>query len=552
VKLAAETAAELVGLIARRSGRARLTISGTSMEPLLRAGMVIDVEPLVEDPCIGDILVFLAQGALVAHRLVGGELFAHDSGIAGARLLRGNSASYRTAGDAFPEREEIVPAGKVIGRVVAVWAGPAPDAQRIDGALFRGRGRLYARTRHLRAAWGRLRRYAARLRRCAARLRRWVGLRRDPRIRQDPSAGRAVPAFRTLRAATKAFESGDFASGVGALRALDLDTLLSLARRHHASGLISLWLEEALRAGVSVPRALQEPFRRARYLNALQTGRVLRCVGDVRDRFTAAGVPHIFLKGGARLGAGEAHADRQFSADVDVLVAAGDCATALAALRDAGYADMRPEGERAAYAQRHHHREPLCSPSSNVPVEVHTELAIPAMVSERLDFCALAGSSHDVAGPVGVVRVLDDDMAALHLAYHARDLRVWRDVVLLSRKLRALDSAARARFDARVCAETLDGLRLASAVAAADELAFNRRPAMRVRRYLAWVDMREDLPRRLGDGEVIEMFVGACRVPKLQLNGRHDFPRWVRAWLSCLGAVPAVLRSAFGSDRKIG
>ena len=67
--------AQLVELVAQRTRRARVQITGTSMQPLLRAGMVVDIEPLTQPPRVGDIVVFKSRTGLVAHRLVGGERF---------------------------------------------------------------------------------------------------------------------------------------------------------------------------------------------------------------------------------------------------------------------------------------------------------------------------------------------------------------------------------------------------------------------------------------------------------------------------------------------
>jgi hypothetical protein len=79
MKLSSERSAQLVELVAQRARRARVTITGASMEPLLRAGMVVDIEPISAPPRIGDILVFRSQTGLVAHRLIGGERLARSS-----------------------------------------------------------------------------------------------------------------------------------------------------------------------------------------------------------------------------------------------------------------------------------------------------------------------------------------------------------------------------------------------------------------------------------------------------------------------------------------
>ncbi len=493
MKLSAGTRAELVALVATRRGRARLTIAGKSMEPLLRAGMVIDVEPLTDDPRVGDILVFVTKSGLVAHRLIGGERFAFGAGVRGTRVWRGNAAvrTFVTAGDAFPDREEIVPASSVVGRVAAVWAGPQAGAARLDDARFRRRGRWYVRSRPLRTAVSRVR--------GALRL-----------LRIDPARLSVPPAYGPVLRATAAFERGHFAAAIDALAVLPPADLVAFAQRHHLGGCFAGWLAAAAQAGVAVPPALDDHFRRARWINALQAGRIVHCVREVHEHFAAAGIPHIFLKGGARLSAGEAQADLQFSADVDVLVPPHFVAAALAALRAAGYADLRPAHARPAYAQTHHHREPLSSPRLNVPVEVHTALAAPGTVSAPLDYAALVASAREVEGPAGVVRVLDEVASALHLLYHGRDLRMWRDVVLLSRKLRAFNVEARALFDALVALERFDAFRLSAVVAVADHLAFDRPLANATRRYVGWAELREELPANARDTNLLESLIGRC------------------------------------------
>ncbi|MEA2666163.1 MAG: hypothetical protein QOI11_3107, partial [Candidatus Eremiobacteraeota bacterium] len=111
--------------------------------PLLREPMTIDVRALRRRPRIGEVLVFRAGDAYVAHRVVG---------RAGAVCL--------TSGDAQPEVVERVAPADVLGLVEAVWSDGSPAAVRIDTAFHRWRGLLYARAGTARLA---ARRLAARL-----------------------------------------------------------------------------------------------------------------------------------------------------------------------------------------------------------------------------------------------------------------------------------------------------------------------------------------------------------------------------------------------------
>jgi hypothetical protein len=516
MKLTPAQSAELVALVAHGTRRARVALTGRSMRPLLRAGMVVDVEPLAGAPRLGDILVFKGASGLVAHRF-----FA-------SRNARPNERGsvYLTAGDAFPDRADVVAPDLVVGRVSAVWSSAAPDARRIDGPCYRWLGTVFARTRRIRTLLPKFRTYATLL-------------------GADPARVAPPPAFAALMAATRDFERGRYAAAIEQFCSVPRDAAIEMARKHHLSGLVSSWLDEAAQAGVAVPGELREAFRRIRWTNALQAGRVLACAGDVRDRFVAAGIPYILLKGGARLASGQPGADLQFSGDVDVLVPSEMIEPALAALRDAGYRELTDERARAKYAAVHHHRGALCSPNVDVPVEVHGALASRRLVSRRLDYAALAPYSELARGPLGEVRVLGRVGSAAHLAYHARDLHVWRDIVLLSRLLRGFDGAERARFDAFVRRERRDGLRLTSAVAAADAIAFDAVTSNRdVRRYLSWAAVREDLPAAIAHHDLAEAVIGRCPMPELRLDYAPNVLSWLREWIRNLALLVPIARAA--------
>jgi hypothetical protein len=117
--------------------------------------------------------------------------------------------------------------------------------------------------------------------------------------------------------------------------------------------------------------------------------------------------------------------------------------------------------------------------------------------------------------------------------------------------LRGFDDAARARFDAWIAAERRDGLRLRSAVAAAD--AFGARPretTPAMRRYAAWVDVREDLPARFGSPDLAEALFGRCRIAKLTLHSRADAAAWLRCWLRNIALLPMLVRRAWALRRR--
>jgi hypothetical protein len=110
-------------LLRQRQG-VRCRTAGSSMFPLIRSGSVVQVEPVaLESLRRGDVILFRAGDALVAHRLV-------DQGRGGG------AGRLATRGDAFPRRviEEVDPS-QVLGRVVAIQRGPWQI--RIDAGLGR-------------------------------------------------------------------------------------------------------------------------------------------------------------------------------------------------------------------------------------------------------------------------------------------------------------------------------------------------------------------------------------------------------------------------------
>jgi len=498
--------AELVALVTQATGKARLQLYGHSMRPLLRAGMVVEIEPLERGVRRGDILVYRTPSGLVAHR-----------------LLRAGSEECLICGDAQPERLEVVPMKTVLGCVRAIWASDAAGAPRVDGPVFRLAGRVLAQTRPLRALW----RFGA------GRLSTAFG----------PASRSAAPAFRTLVGASVAFEALDYDAAVEHLARIALPELLEVVKRHHASGFVARWLDRAVEAGVPVPSELHESFRRVRLTNAMQAERVLQRVADVARKLDAAGIDAIFLKGGARLAAAESDADLQFSGDVDVLVPESAGRRAVTVLRSAGYAETYGARRVAFFAERLQHHAPLFAADSNVPVEVHVALVAPGRVTNALSYAQLAPFARTVTGPAGDVRVLDDVAAAVHLAYHARDFRVWRDIVLLARKLRAFTLVERARFDGIVAREKRDAVRVRAAVAAADAVAGKpQKLASPVARYLSWAVAREEMPALLRRrAHIVEAVVARCPT---RYEGLWQTSAQALGWLYNLILTPAVVRAA--------
>lgn len=506
---------EIAAFAVERTGRARVTLRGASMLPTLHAGMVAEVERLDEAPRKGDVLVFRGPAGLVAHRLI---------------AERGDA--FITCGDALPGRLEIVAHEQVIGRVVALWSGDGLQAVRLDARLSRSRGRWLVATRRWRGAFGYVRARSS--------------------FFHKPSSRIAQPAaFRQLVAASLAFEGGDQQRGVAAFAAVPVDALVATAVRHQLGGTVSRWLENAVAASVDVPATLREPFTRLRFGSALQAGKVTQRVRDVAGRLQDVGIDAIVLKGGARLARGDADAQLHYAGDIDVLVPRTAIERAAATLLAAGYRQDFPPDRIAFFAARHHHVAPLIMPGERVAVELHVALATPRSVSQNLDYARLFAHSEIVDGPAGSVRVLNRVHSALHLAYHARDLQVWRDIVLLARLLRAMTVQERADFQAHANAERRDRVRLLAAIAAAAAM-IGARPqaAAPVRRYLAWAIEREDFPELLRRrSHIVEALV--ARSPR-HFSGWRESLRESKGWLYNVALTASILRYWRWSERARG
>jgi signal peptidase I len=95
---------------------ARLPAVGTSMLPTIQPGDILVVGRAVPEAlAVGDIIVWLADERLIAHRVL--RLFTE-----------GRERWFQTQGDARPQPDPAAPVTRVIGRVVDVERSqPAPD-----------------------------------------------------------------------------------------------------------------------------------------------------------------------------------------------------------------------------------------------------------------------------------------------------------------------------------------------------------------------------------------------------------------------------------------
>jgi hypothetical protein len=244
-------------------------------------------------------------------------------------------------------------------------------------------------------------------------------------------------------------------------------------------------------------------------------------------------------------------ANLQYAGDVDVLVPKTLAERAMEVLRGAGHQETRPKYRQREFASMHH-REPLKSPRTGIPVEVHSILIRADAVDQELDYSALQCHVRSVNGPIGEASVLDDVGAAVHLAYHARDLSVLRDIVLLARLMVRFDVRSRAQFEAFVGRERRDRLRLTSAVALADWINETEPVRGPSRRYLSWAIFREDLPANI-EHDIPEALLGRCAALKLRYHlGDHRLFNSFRTYLRNIVALPLIGRIALWRRKTSG
>jgi hypothetical protein len=125
---------ELVAETLRISGQSRVRVMGTSMLPALRPGDILIIRARLAAPSPGDIVVFMRQGRLFAHRVV-----------------RVGKSQLITRGDALPGRDPPLRGSEALGVVAGIIrdgaqplpARPPSIAQRVAALAFRHSAALY-------------------------------------------------------------------------------------------------------------------------------------------------------------------------------------------------------------------------------------------------------------------------------------------------------------------------------------------------------------------------------------------------------------------------
>jgi hypothetical protein len=107
IGIRAPSSLEVVQSLLQQNIAVRIRVSGTSMQPLLKSGDLVEIEPLPAAtlPRLGDILFLCnCQGSPLVHRLIW-------------RRRQHGRLHLLTKGDAGPGFDGFIPADKVLGRV---------------------------------------------------------------------------------------------------------------------------------------------------------------------------------------------------------------------------------------------------------------------------------------------------------------------------------------------------------------------------------------------------------------------------------------------------
>jgi hypothetical protein len=450
-----------INFLAENDGTGSLhRIEGSSMEPFLREGMLVRIEPSNTVVQIGDIVVYRHATRLIAHRVI----------------ARPNVAAYLICGDAQPTQLEHVSSDAILGRVTTIWPSGDTSDTPLSSAHMQRNAHFALRTRLLRALWAKVRDLY--------------------RVLVLPSKTQAR-AFATLFDAAAQFVQSNSVKAVDQLSSLPTEALLDIIGRHGMAGFLQIWLDSAEgNASERFAPQVSETLRKARIAATFREATVLDDTRKLLAVLHAHAIPSVLLKGAARLASRSRFANAQMCGDIDVLLRRDHVRRAYDVLHNAGYRPRPQSRIRREFYRRHaHHLEALWPPHPGVPIELHHELIRPAQVSQHLDYQSLETHIRQVEGPAGFVHILDPLAQALHLTYHADRLLPLRDIVLLAMLLCEFSEQERKHFNVLVSREKRNAVRLRTAVYAA-ELLLGRhvRPDIGTRWYFAWCRLREGLP----------------------------------------------------------
>lgn len=426
---------------------AHAVMRGSSMHPLLREGMLLEVDRVPSKARIGKIAVFHSGGRLVAHRVV-----------------RRRGDTLICSGDAQPDRLDVVPQRDLLGFVRAVYRREAEGLRRVDTSAFRMQGYAFGYLHPLRCV-----------------LQRFAPQRRER-------------VYRALCGAAAGIVQENPEALLRAIEGVSPRRLAVVAQKHRMDALLCDALAPLQEHEYA--KAVHGYLSRARWSATAYAAAYREQVLDVLRLLQSAGVETVLLKGATRAFLRDGDWELHQSSDIDVLVERDDVGRARAALERAGYAARCDEALEEFYRTRHHHAAPLYPQGAGVPIEIHHAL-YPTMLQsttlrelrEHVVYCESDGLR---AG------VLNDVATAAHLAIHDAERAILRDVVLLARILRGMSDGDRAAVIQVLNDAGADDVRTHGVLALAAQLAgVSWEAGAQVGRFVQWMQQREDLPRPL-------------------------------------------------------
>jgi len=335
---------------------------------------------------------------------------------------------------------------------------------------------------------------------------------------------------------------------------VDWQAVLAAAARHRVEGFVHHALR---RAGVAPPAAAAE--RLAAAASGIARENLFYAAESLRlsDRFSNAGLPHLFVKGVTLNVLAYNTLALKRSCDIDLLVAPEDYEAACAALAEAGYLCFHPAGADLPAIMRYaaaNKDSAWRSADGRIKVELHQRLCVNPMLLPAIG-ARSPSLAVEIAPGVSLPTLARDELCAylcVHGALTAWSRLKWladlaaliacEDEAGVERLYRRAAELApgRAAAQALLLAERLFGTRLSASLAA--ELR-----AARANRFLE----HEALRAMAGGGarEIDEQPLASARLNlsllMLQPGWRYKVAEIGRK----LPRVPAALRSAIGAAR---
>jgi hypothetical protein len=267
----------------------------------------------------------------------------------------------------------------------------------------------------------------------------------------------------------------------------DGEALIGVAVRHKCAGMIVRAVTESGRRAPRWTTAL----RRVAALALSDNIALMKQAAIAAAALEAARLDHAFLKGLARLRAGDTTASFTHHYDIDILIRPEAAEAAERALIGIGYVEEFGAPAALWYRSHHHHLVPLVIMDQK-PVELHVAFAPAKQFGITTNWAALR--SHIVRREDTAHEWTLDPLArAVHVMVHGLKSGRLYDFALLAMLLRdhpTLAEELRAWLGTAVSHPAIS-----VAFAAANRLRGAETAATRkTLNYLRWIDRREDLP----------------------------------------------------------